>query len=92
MKFTQDSGAHLNYVIASPDDLNAEKIYGLIILLHGYGSHMGDLAGLAPAIDEHNYIYLCPNAPIEMSVGFGQQGYAWYPISPGMDPDSDSLS
>ena len=92
MNFTQDSGSLLNYVIASPDDFNSDKIYGLIILLHGYGSHMGDLAGLAPAIDEENYIYLCPNAPIEMNVGFGQKGYAWYPISPGTDPDSDSLS
>jgi phospholipase/carboxylesterase len=92
MKFTENSSAHLNYVVASPDNFNADNLYGLIILLHGYGSHMGDLSSLAPAIDQNNYIYLCPNAPIEMDVGFGQKGYAWYPISPGKEPSSDSLS
>ncbi len=92
MKFTQKSGSNLEYVVASPDKLDIDRAYGLIILLHGYGSHMGDLAGLASEIDDTNYIYLCPNAPIEMDVGFGQKGYAWYPISSTKEPDDSALS
>ena len=55
--------------------------------MHGFGSHMGDLAGLAPLINETDFIYVCPNAPIEMTIGFGQQGYAWFPAGGQTEPD-----
>ena len=40
------------------------RSYPMIILLHGFGAHMGDLASLAPAIDPTGYVYIFPNAPI----------------------------
>jgi phospholipase/carboxylesterase len=39
---------------------------------------MRDLAGLAPAIDQTGYLYVCPNAPLRMPVGPGYTGRAWY--------------
>ena len=47
------------------------------MLLHGYGSHMGDLAGLAPMIGGHNH-YFCLNAPIELSLGYIPGSYSWF--------------
>ena len=80
MKFIQQKGSNLPYIAVVPSDYDGERPLNCIVLLHGYGSHMGDLANLGPSIDEKNYIYICPNAPIEMDLGFGQKGYAWFPI------------
>ncbi len=80
MKFIQQKGDSLPYVAALPSDYNGDRPLNCLILLHGYGSHMGDLASLGPSINETDYIYICPNAPIQMDLGFGQKGYAWFPI------------
>ncbi|OUE10180.1 putative hydrolase [Clavibacter michiganensis] len=55
----------------------------LLVLLHGYGSHEGDLFGLSP------YLPLGPvvaslRAPIAL-----QGGHAWFPIVPGSTGDPD---
>lgn len=42
---------------------------------------MDDLAQLAPAIDPRGYVYLCPNAPISMSIGPDTTGFAWTPLT-----------
>ncbi|MCH8205600.1 MAG: alpha/beta fold hydrolase [Chloroflexi bacterium] len=59
----------------------------MIVLLHGFGASMRDLAALSPAIEPHSYVYVYPNAPIEMQVGYGMTGYAW--TGPGQDGPSD---
>ena len=59
----------------------------MVILLHGFGASMRDLAGLSPGIDSDSYVYIFPNAPIEMQVGYGMTGYAWTP--PRQDGPSD---
>ena len=38
---------------------------------------MYDLANLSTAIDSDRYIYIFPNGPIEIQVGYGITGYAW---------------
>ena len=70
-------GKGLKYLTVLPDGYNPESRYPLVIMLHGFGANMADLAGLAPAINSTGYVYACPNAPIAVDLGFGQVGYAW---------------
>lgn len=76
MEFRENQGTSLRYIAAEPDDYDPNRKYPMIILLHGFGAHMGDLASLSPALDSKGYVYIFPNAPIEMEVGFGTTGYA----------------
>lgn len=77
MKATQRTGKTLEYLVVEPDGYGADRSYPVVMLLHGFGAGMADLAGLAPAIDAEGYVYVCPNAPIPMQVGPGMVGYAW---------------
>lgn len=80
-----DSGP-LTYFLIRPDNFRPDVKYPLIILLHGFGASMYDLASLSPAIDNTGYMYACPNAPYPVDLGGGQQGYSWSLGRPGM-PD-----
>lgn len=71
---------NLAYTAIIPKKTNQPQRNSAIILLHGYGSHMGDLAGLGAVLDGHRVPLFCPNAPIEVEIGFGQKGYSWYQI------------
>ena len=73
MKAEEHEGRSLKYVTVLPDDYNPELSYPLIIMLHGFGAHMGDLAGLAPAIETKGYVYACPNAPERVYLTLGGQ-------------------
>ncbi len=79
----QIDGNSLSYIIVEPDGYDETLEYPAIVLLHGFGASMSDLAGLAPAIERTGYLYLFPNAPIPMQIGMGMTGYAWTP--PGGD-------
>ena len=80
MQATQHQGKTLHYIAVEPDNYDAAQKYPMIILLHGFGAHMGDLASLAPAIDATGYVYIFPNAPIPFELGPGATGYGWtYP-------------
>ncbi len=70
-------GDTLGYVAVYPMDYDPRESYPLIVLLHGFGSNMNDLAGLAPSIDTRNYVYLCPNGPVPVPLGPGMTGFAW---------------
>ena len=72
----------LAYTAVVPRGRGKEAENRAIILLHGYGSHMGDLAGLAQTIGDNKYMFFCPNAPIEIDIGYGQKGYSWYAMEP----------
>jgi phospholipase/carboxylesterase len=71
----------LEYLVLYPDGYDSGHRYPLVILLHGFGANMYDLASLAPAIDRQRYVYLCPNAPLKDPVALGMSGRAWMPIS-----------
>lgn len=77
MEAKQLEGRSLRGLIVEPDEYDLDREYPLIILLHGYGSNMADLAGLTPAISRTEYLYACPNAPMGLDLGMGQTGYAW---------------
>lgn len=47
----------------------------VLVLLHGYGSHEGDLIGLAPHLPAHLRL-LAPRAPLT-----GGPGFAWSPLA-----------
>lgn len=73
------SGKALLYVTVLPEGYNPSARYPLVILLHGYGAHMYDLASIAPSLDARGYIYVCPNGPIPVLIGQGMMGYSWRP-------------
>ena len=79
MKAERHQGKHLKYLTVVPDDHDPEVNYPLVIMLHGFGANMQDLASLAPAIESAGYVYACPNAPISFDLGMGQVGYGWTP-------------
>ena len=79
MKTERHEGNHLKYLTLLPDDYQEDVTYPLVIMLHGFGANMDDLAGLAPAIETEGYVYACPNAPIPFDLGLGQVGYGWSP-------------
>ncbi len=83
MQAIEHQGETLTYLTVEPDDYRPETPYPLVILMHGFGSNMGDLASLAPAINRTGYVYAFPNAPIRMEMGFGAEGYAWTSLSGG---------
>ena len=71
MKGEIHEGPGLTYLTVLPDDYDPEASYPLVIMLHGFGANMHDLAGLAPAINPTGYVYACPNAPIPFNLGLG---------------------
>ena len=82
-------GKDLLYFTVYPRGYDPGLTYPLVILLHGVGSNMYDLADLTPAISTRGYIYVCPNAPIPMQIGQGAIGFAW--TSPGGGDPEESL-
>ena len=76
----------IDYLVVEPDGFDPDRVYPVVYLLHGYGSNMGDLAGLSPSIGKDEYLFVCPNAPIRMELAPGATGFAWWDPS---SPDSD---
>jgi len=89
MKAVESRGSTLEYLTLFPDNYAPGQPYSMIICLHGRGADMRDLAGLAPAIDPSGYVYICPNAPVTISIGPGYTGQAWY--EPGGNPSPAAM-
>ena len=87
METEEHKGDALPFLTIKPDGYDSGRRYPLIILLHGFGASMHDLAGLAPAIGETGYVYACPNAPVAMDIGGGQVGFGWTPPDGFNDPE-----
>lgn len=77
-------GKSLAYVLMKPNAFQPGRGYPLVVLLHGFGASMYDLAGLAPAIDASGYVYAFPNAPYSLPIGPGMTGYSWMTGRPGV--------
>ena len=80
MKTNDHFTKNLKFITYIPDKFDKNKKYGVIILMHGYGASMYDLVDIAPIINDTDFIYIFPNAPIEIEIGFEKKGYAWFPI------------
>lgn len=81
VEFKEHKCDSLSYISVEPDDFNPNNNYPVLVLLHGFGASMHDLANLSMAIDPDRYIYIFPNGPIEIQVGYGITGYAWSKIN-----------
>ena len=67
----------MTYLTVEPDGYEVGRQYPMVILLHGYGANMGDLAGLSGVLGTSGYVYAMPNAPMELHMGLGMMGFAW---------------
>ena len=83
-------GPGLKYLTVLPDGYDPEAAYPVVIMLHGFGANMHDLAGLAPAINSTGYVYACPNAPIPFNLGQGHAGFGW--MTPRGDSTPDEVA
>jgi phospholipase/carboxylesterase len=79
----------LPFLLILPDNYRQDASYPLIILLHGFGASMYDLAGLAPSIDSTGYMYVCPNAPYRLELGGGAVGFSWATGRPGVEEPAE---
>lgn len=77
MQAEKHQGTGLQYITVLPDGYDEAKRYPLVVMLHGFGANMQDLAGLAPVINAKGYVYACPNAPLAFDLGMGHAGYGW---------------
>ena len=77
MRTEINEGPGLQYITVVPDDYTPDSSYPLVIMLHGFGANMPDLAGQAPAISADGDVYACPYAPIPFQLGPGQTGFGW---------------
>ena len=59
-----------------------------ILALHGRGANAMDLLGLAPHLCGGGFRVICPQAPLEVALGPGMTGYAWFPMSLGGEIDT----
>ncbi|MBM3924695.1 MAG: alpha/beta fold hydrolase [SAR202 cluster bacterium] len=80
MEKIRRQGKGLLYVSMLPEDYDPDRSYPLVVLLHGFGSNMHDLASLAPALDGKDFAYVCPNAPLSIPLGPNMKGFAWAPL------------
>lgn len=86
MEAHQYEGKTLSYITVYPDDYKENTNYPMVILLHGYGADMSDLAGLVPAMHRTGYIYVIPNAPVQIQIAPGITGYGWGAIGDHATP------
>jgi phospholipase/carboxylesterase len=79
-------GGSLPYVLVKPDGFTPDGSYPLVIVLHGFGAGMYDLASIAGALDPTGYVYAFPNAPYEVDLGIYGTGHSWSADRPGVIP------
>jgi phospholipase/carboxylesterase len=89
MEVETQRGKNLTYLTVYPKGYDPDLDYPLVILLHGFGASMYDLAELAKLIHTTGYIYVCPNAPTPIQLAPGALGFAW--STPGTDDPEQAL-
>ena len=60
-----------------PENFSVNKDTSVLFLMHGYGSHMGDLASLSGLIRNGSHLMICPTAPLPLQLRFNQTGFSW---------------
>jgi len=84
-----EEGDGLKYMTVLPDGYDPGIRYPLVIMLHGFGANMQDLAGLSPNINPRGYVYAFPNAPLPFDLGGGVTGWGWTPR--GADATAENI-
>ncbi len=79
----------LSYVLVTPDGFAPDGSWPLVILMHGFGANMYDLAGLVSETDGAGYMYAFPNAPYPLGGGLAGNGYSWMLGRPGVEAPAD---
>ena len=92
MEAYEHQGMHLRYMTVHPDDYDPNRKYPLVIMLHGFGANMQDLAGLSPVISSTGYVYAFPNGPESVELAPGFVGYSWTHPDRRRDPEEDAKS
>ena len=92
MEAQQFEGAHLRYLTVHPDGYDPNKRYPMVIMLHGFGANMQDLAGLSSVINTTGYVYAFPNGPEALELAPGFVGYSWTHPERRRDPAEDAKS
>ncbi len=77
------SGSELLYAAHVPA---GEGPFPTLVLMHGWGASAHDLIGLAPVLHQGRALVLCPQGPVTIPIGGGQQGHGWFPLVPGQPP------
>ena len=89
MRAEAHHGKDLIYLTIYPQGYDPALEYPLVIMLHGLGASMYDLADLTKFIHPRGYVYVCPNAPIPVQLAPGNLGFAWN--MPGTDDPVQAL-
>ena len=92
MEAQEFAGEHLRYLIVHPDGYDPNRKYPMVIMLHGFGASMEDLAGLSPVIDSREYVYAFPNGPEALELAPGYVGYSWTHPDRRRDAEEDAKS
>lgn len=90
MEAHEHQGSQLKYLTVDPDNYDPNKKYPMIVMLHGFGANMQDLAGIAPVLNPTGYVYAFPNGPEAMELGPGYVGYSWTHPERRRDPEEDA--
>ncbi|MCU1560513.1 alpha/beta fold hydrolase [Mycetocola sp.] len=72
----------IEVAVRRPADPAAQPGQPLLLFLHGFGSHEGDLAGLASFLP-NRFDWVSLRAPI----GISASGFAWFPITTPGQPE-----
>ena len=75
----------IDVAVRRPADATVRAGQPLLLFLHGFGSHEGDLAGLASFLPER-FDWVSLRAPL----GISANGFAWFPITTPGRPDAAS--
>jgi len=92
MEAHEHQGSQLKYLTVHPENYDPTKKYPMVVMLHGFGANMQDLAGISPIINSTGYVYAFPNGPEALELAPGYMGYSWTHPDRRRDPEEDAKS
>jgi predicted esterase len=72
-----EGSAYAKTYLRLPDDFDPQKIYPLVVGLHGYGAKGENFIKLYDAFESRDFIYVCPETFYLESFGT-DTGYSWF--------------
>ena len=90
MEAQEFEGSQLRYLTVHPDGYDPNKRYPMVIMLHGFGANMQDLAGLSPVINTTGYVYAFPTGQRRWSLRRDTSAIAGPHPERRRDPEEDA--